>query len=128
MTNDESFLMRWSRRKRDAAPTSSGPLKRERTVVGTAPEVPAPSPRKTPLTCDPASLPSIDSIDAETDIRAFLAAGVAANLTRAALRRAWSSDPVIRKFVGLSENSWDFNAPGGVPGFGPGSPAEKNRT
>jgi hypothetical protein len=27
-------------------------------------------------------------------------------------------DPAIRDFVGLSENSWDFNALGGVPGFG----------
>jgi hypothetical protein len=31
----------------------------------------------------------------------------------------WSSDPAIRDFVGLSENSWDFNAPGAMPGFGP---------
>jgi hypothetical protein len=44
---------------------------------------------------------------------------VPADLTRAALRRAWSSDPTIRDFVGLSENSWDFNAPGAIPGFGP---------
>jgi hypothetical protein len=27
-------------------------------------------------------------------------------------------DPAIRNYVGLSENAWDFNAPGGVPGFG----------
>ena len=27
-------------------------------------------------------------------------------------------DPVIRDFIGLSENSWDFNAPDGIPGFG----------
>jgi hypothetical protein len=39
-------------------------------------------------------------------------------LTRAALRRAWSADQAIRDFIGLSENSWDFNAPEGVPGFG----------
>ena len=67
---------------------------------------------------DPASLPPIESIGAGSDIRAFLAAGVPADLTRAALRRAWSSDPTIRDFVGLSENSWDFNAPGAMPGFG----------
>jgi hypothetical protein len=36
---------------------------------------------------------------------------------QAALRRAWSVDPAIRTFIGLSENSWDFNAAGGVPGF-----------
>ena len=35
------------------------------------------------------------------------------------LRRAWSADPTIRDFIGLSENSWDFNAPGAIGGFGP---------
>ena len=39
-------------------------------------------------------------------------------LARAALRQAWSADPKIRDFIGLSENSWDFTAPDGVPGFG----------
>jgi hypothetical protein len=29
-----------------------------------------------------------------------------------------SADPAIRDFIGLSENSWDFNVLGGVPGFG----------
>jgi hypothetical protein len=28
---------------------------------------------------------------------------------------------------GLAENSWDFNAPDGVPGFGPLDPAEAGR-
>jgi hypothetical protein len=60
----------------------------------------------------------IGSISAGSDIRPFLSAIVPADLTRAALRRAWSVDPTIRNFIGLSENSWDFNAAGGVPGFG----------
>jgi len=38
---------------------------------------------------------------------------------RAALRRAWSLDPAVRDFVGLSENSWDFNEPNEMTGFGP---------
>jgi hypothetical protein len=67
---------------------------------------------------DLANLPSIESIGAESDIRVFLALGVPAELTLAALRRAWSTDPMIRDFVGLSENSWDFDAPGGAGGFG----------
>jgi hypothetical protein len=67
---------------------------------------------------DLASLPPIESIGAGSDIRAFLAPGVPADLARAALRYAWSADPTIRDFIGLSENSWDFTAPGGVPGFG----------
>ena len=71
------------------------------------------------LPFDPASLPTIESVGAESNIRAFLEAGVPDDLARAALRRVWSLDPAIRDFVGLSENSWDFNAPGAMAGFGP---------
>jgi hypothetical protein len=39
-------------------------------------------------------------------------------LTRAALRRAWTSDPAIRDFVGLVESGWDFNKPDAISGFG----------
>ena len=68
---------------------------------------------------DLSRLPSPESISAETDIRPFLAPGVPAELTRTALRRAWAADPAIRDHVGLSENSWDFNAQDAMPGFGP---------
>ena len=40
-------------------------------------------------------------------------------MTRAALRRAWVSDPKIRNFVGLADYDWDFNAAGSMAGFGP---------
>ena len=73
---------------------------------------------------DPASLPSVESITADTDILAFLRAGVPAELTRAALRRAWTSDPAIRDFIGIAENQWDFNDPNAIPGFGPMVPTE----
>jgi hypothetical protein len=52
-------------------------------------------------------------------VSAFLRPGVPAELAQAALRRAWATDPAIRDFVGPAENAWDFNAPGGVPGFEP---------
>ena len=68
---------------------------------------------------DLSQLPSLDSITSTTDIRAFLARGVPAALSREALRRAWAADPTIRDFVGPAENAWDFTAPNGVPGFGP---------
>ncbi len=42
-----------------------------------------------------------------------------AELTRAALRRAWVADPAIRDFIGLSENAWDFTKSDAIPGFGP---------
>ena len=78
-------------------------------------------PGQSPPTQSPfhaANLAPIESIGAASDIRPFLAPGVPADLTRAALRRAWSTDPAIRDFIGLSENSWDFNAQDGGPGFG----------
>jgi hypothetical protein len=68
---------------------------------------------------DLSSLPPIESIDAATDITAFLRKGIPQELSRAALRRAWSADPAIRDFIGLAENAWDFNDPNAMPGFGP---------
>lgn len=120
MSDDESFLARWSSRKRGRPTKTRDKPKPENAVGDAASEASAASlpPDETQPPFDPARLPPIGSIGAGSDIRAFLAADVPADLTRAALRRAWSADPAIRDFVGLSENSWDFNAPGGVPGFG----------
>jgi Protein of unknown function (DUF3306) len=78
-----------------------------------------PTPTPTDRAFDPASLPPIQSITAETDIRGFLGAGVPSELTRAALRRAWACDPAIRNFVGLADYDWDFNAADSMAGFGP---------
>src|SRR5882724_5262193 len=119
MSDAEDFLSRWSRLKRDEnTDTDSGakPKGPRETSESAAPEAFAPGDVAPPF--DPATLPPIESIDAGSDIRAFLAPGVPAAMKRAALRRAWSSDPSIRDFVGLSENSWDFNAPETIFGFG----------
>jgi len=107
MSDPKNFLTRWSRRKREAAENPPSPLQGEvKGVIAPAVEF------------DPATLPSIESIGAGSDIRAFLQRGVPPSLTRAALRRAWAADPAIRDFIGLSENAWDFNAPDSIPGFG----------
>ena len=75
-------------------------------------------PELTALAFDPAILPSLDAIDAHTDITAFLRSDVPAALRLTALRRAWSADPAIRDFKGMQENGWDFDRPNGIPGFG----------
>lgn len=125
MTDPENFLSRWARKKRDAAEEAA-------PEAGVSAGTPAPtegpeaqppvspqSNKKGPETpFDPASLPSLDSIGAQTDIRAFLQAGVPPDLVRAALRRAWTADPAIRNFKGLQENDWDFNDPKSMFGFG----------
>jgi Protein of unknown function (DUF3306) len=132
MNESEKFLARWSRRKR-AAPASRpeaelregsdpGALHvpaEERELPELAHGSSAQTQRKAEPVVDLANLPAIDSITAKSDVSAFLAPGVPLELTRAALRRAWAVDPAIRDFIGLSENSWDFNAPGAIAGFGP---------
>lgn len=70
------------------------------------------------LAFNPEMLPSLDSIDAKTDISVFMQSGVPNDLRVAALRRAWSVDPAIRDFKGLAENHWDFMLASSVPGFG----------
>ncbi|TQF35222.1 hypothetical protein UNPF46_25680 [Bradyrhizobium sp. UNPF46] len=121
---EEDFLSRWSRRKREAK--AETPSSEAAPPVETRDaQVPSSDPRELSgdeqgePDIDLSSLPSIDSITAATDITAFLRKGIPQELTRAALRRAWSSDPVIRDFVGLAENAWDFNDPNAMPGFGP---------
>jgi Protein of unknown function (DUF3306) len=127
MSEPENFVSRWSRLKRETAkPTSAEPVLPSRPqgggVQGTQAGPAAPSPGLNAPAApkvDLASLPSIESITAGSDIRSFLQSGVPAELTKAALRRAWTADPAIRDFVGIAENQWDFTDPTAMPGFGP---------
>jgi hypothetical protein len=130
MTDPANFLSRWSRKKiedkredaeqpepaADAAPPQGENLE---TSAGEQTPGAEAKPQAGAPVFDLSRLPSIDSIGAQTDISAFLQAGVPTELRQAALRRAWSVDPAIRDFRGLQENDWDFNDPNGIPGFGP---------
>lgn len=137
MSEPDNFFSRWSQRKRAAAESKaeSDQVPVTRTVAdagdGSASaamhtqndrsppnkvqaDVPAPAEAEFDLS----SLPSLESIGPDTDVRAFLKPGVPATLRNAALRRAWATDPAILNFKGLAENDWDFNDPDAVPGFG----------
>jgi uncharacterized protein DUF3306 len=145
MSDQENFLSRWNRRKQAAKheskhesaddsdatretivpePDADDP-RRGASAVAPGESMAPPSGRagadkpNEPPTFDVSTLPPLESITAESDIRAFLTKGVPAELTRAALRRAWSADPSIRDFVGMAENQWDFTAPNEIMGFGP---------
>jgi hypothetical protein len=128
----EGFLTRWARRKEAARKAEDGVAPAAQPAPAEPPPATMPAPateaqsKQTPADAPPdiAALPPIDTIEAASDIRAFLQTGVPDDLTRAALRRAWVADPAIRDFVGLAENAWDFTAPDGVPGFGPLAPAD----
>jgi hypothetical protein len=133
MSGEDNFIARWSRRKRQAAhekrdPRAGAARQGQRPPDADA-EQPAAAksrpghapakPAEIESAFDPATLPPIESIVAGSDIRAFLEKGVPAALTKAALRRAWTTDPAIRDFIEVAENQWDFTDPTAIPGFGP---------
>jgi hypothetical protein len=111
------FLQRWSQRKRAAENHAPGDAKLSPEDKKTDTNAAAQSDAILPA-FDPATLPPIESITTTSDVRAFLAPGVPEELTRAALRRVWVTDPTIRDFIGIAENQWDFTKPDTVPGFG----------
>src|SRR3984885_11840623 len=125
MTSSENFVSRWARVKSESdtepktEPVGHGP--RQELVASVGTETPSAQQQNDVVDepFDPASLPSIETITFDTDIRGFLQSRVPAALTRAALRQAWASDPAIRDFIGIAENQWDFNDPTAMPGFGP---------
>ena len=123
MSESENFLSRWARRKREAEQEAQHepPLESKKDAApGAEPEAKADADTDLVVENDSApakaeaesfdidSLPPLESINAATDIRDFLRPGVPADLSRAALRRAWSADPAIRDLIGLSETAWDF--------------------
>jgi Protein of unknown function (DUF3306) len=128
MNDPDNFLSRWSRRKQEAGERNE----KKEEAAGKPPAEPAAenepgrvasAPDATPIPkLDVENLPPIESITADTDITAFMRAGVPDALKRAALRRAWSSDPAIRDFVEVNENYWDAAGPDGIPGFGDVNP------
>jgi Protein of unknown function (DUF3306) len=118
MNDTENFIARWSRRKRDAGDEKAQP-EDKKTADEASLKSPQPGAASPPVPeFDPASLPPIESIEAGSDISAFMRSGVPSALRHAALRRAWSADPAIRDFVGLNENFWDAAGPEGISGFG----------
>ena len=128
MSDQEKFLTRWSRRKLEPADekvpveppqaAAAAPPAGEEAATAAA-AAPARQGEAAPLPeFDLSKLPSLDSIGASSDIRAFLQAGVPSALKHAALRRAWSADPAIRDYIGPNENFWEGAGPEGVPGFG----------
>ena len=123
MTAPENFVSRWARLKRasDIEPKTKPADVQPDSAAFAGAETPPAHHEDEVIDdlFDPASLPSIETITVDTDIRGFLESRVPAALTRAALRQAWASDPAIRDFIGIAENQWDFNDPTAMPGFGP---------
>lgn len=108
-----TFLERWSKRKaqaRGGLPTAED---------GKETLTPPPTAREEGQEIPLEDLPPIETINATTDLTPWLRRKVPEAWKRAALGRVWSADPAISQFVGLADYDWDWNAPDGVPGFGP---------
>ncbi|HEV7369167.1 DUF3306 domain-containing protein [Arenibaculum sp.] len=103
---DGGFLGRWARLKAETR-------MREAEAEAEAAPAEADAACEVPEEAfDPESLPPLESLGADSDYAAFLAKGVPKALRNAALRRAWSTDPVIRDYRTPADYDWDFNAPG----------------
>ncbi len=121
------FLSRWSRRKRGEEvpepeaepapelPAMEMPLAEALPVEACPVEAcPVEAPPAEPE-FDVASLPPIESLTTESDFSVFLKPGVPQALRTAALRKAWTADPLIRDYMSPLDYAWDFNTPGGLP-------------
>lgn len=111
MSERENFLSRWSKRKQAVAEAEKNTLTDNETATAvTVAEEDEPF--------DPASLPSLESLTAESDFSPFLRRNVPPGLRNAALRRLWSLDPYLQAPDVLADYAWDFNNPELVTGFG----------
>ncbi|MEO3429381.1 DUF3306 domain-containing protein [Pelagibius sp. CAU 1746] len=106
----KAFLSRWSQRKREAAEAE---LAQDGTKPGDAPadlaaagQEALPEEGRAPI--EPADLPDIDSLDAESDFTVFLQDGVPDALRRRALRKLWRLDPVFGHLDGLNDYDLDY--------------------
>ncbi len=110
------FLSRWARLKEEAKKAPEAP----------PPEAAAPPPEPAPAEDDPDalqrlidSLPKLEELTKDTDVRLFFQKGVPDVLRNAALKKVWALDPEVNRFSEMAEYAWDWNAPGGAPSFGP---------
>lgn len=94
---EKEFLKRWSETK----------LAEEKPpeVIPDAPESNDGELEETP----PVDLPSIDSLDGDSDYTPFLGEGVPEELARKALRKLWSSDPAFANLDGLNDYDDDYS-------------------
>lgn len=110
MSGADGFVARWARRKAEATQARAAPA---------VTEPPTPADPELIGEIDPADLPRLEDLTAQSDLSAFLQPGVPQALRTAALRRMWVLDPAIRDFVSEAcDYAYDWNSPGGAPGYG----------
>ena len=115
MSGDDNFLSRWSKRKREALepPAANAPTHDLSSPDDNEAE------KGEAEAFDLSLLPDLETLTGESDIQSFLHKAVPEALRNAALRKMWALDPSVRNYVGEAlDYAYDWNIPGGVPGFG----------
>jgi hypothetical protein len=112
---DDGFLSRWSRRKRAPEPAQE----RDEHAAEEAPAEPEAqpeephAPRSDAKFLEALGLKDPASLGPGDDFRGFMQKAVPEHLRRQALRRLWTSNPVLANLDGLNDYDGDFTG-GGV--------------
>lgn len=114
---DNDIFSRWSRRKRAVAEEEAAqePGRPARQAEADAPPEAAEEPLSEPELLEKLGLPDPDSLKTGDDFAAFMQEHVPEALRRRALRRLWSSDPVLANLDGLVDHGEDFTDAAMVP-------------
>ncbi len=109
----KGFLSRWSKRKRlaqedddgatEASVDSEIPISSDDPEIDELPELKA--------NREAAEAVDLESLDYESDFSIFMKAGVPELLKRAAMRKLWTSNPLLANVDGLNDYDEDFADP-----------------
>lgn len=121
---DESFLAAWSRRKRAAKRAQAADTPTEREPLQPAGEGESAAVVEAPVEPEIteeelAALPRLEDVTGNTDLKPFFKRGVPQSLRKAAMRKVWLGNALIRNHDDPAvDYAWDWNSPEGVPGAG----------
>ncbi|HZD89089.1 MAG TPA: DUF3306 domain-containing protein [Pseudolabrys sp.] len=116
MSGDGNRLSRWSQRKAAARRGETLPEPDEAQLTAPDAAEAAVEPEQNPLPDEAAAaddipaLPPVEDLTFESDFSAFLHDKVPEALRRAALRKLWTSDPVLANLDGLNDYCEDYHA------------------
>jgi hypothetical protein len=110
----EGFLKRWSRRKAAEEPAAVTETAEERPIETIEPTVEGKPDEKPEEPFDLSKLPSIESLGKDSDYSMFMHKAVPDDLRLKALRRMWTTDPVLAAPDLLDMHAWDYTGNDGI--------------
>jgi len=112
---DKTFINRWSRVKtaNNDKPDALGQISDAQGQSASLPMAPDDAAQAIDEQIPP-DLPSVESLDGDSDYIPFLGENVPEELARKALRKLWTSDPVFANLDGLNDYDEDYSALGMV--------------